>query len=48
MTRFDPNGDVERVLPVPVPKPNGCCFGGPDLRTLYVTTAHPHVDEAAE
>jgi sugar lactone lactonase YvrE len=39
VTRFDPDGAVERVLPVPVPKPNGCCFGGLDLRTLYVTTA---------
>lgn len=39
ITRYDPDGQIERVVALPVPKPIDCCFGGPDLRTLYVTTS---------
>lgn len=24
---------------MPIPRPTSCCFGGPDLTTLYVTSA---------
>jgi sugar lactone lactonase YvrE len=27
------------VVPLPVQKPTSCMFGGPDLSTLYVTSA---------
>ena len=30
---------VDLVVPMPVTNPTCVCFGGPDLRTLYVTTA---------
>lgn len=39
VTRFDPTGQVERVINLPVPRPTSCAFGGPDLDTLYITTA---------
>jgi L-arabinonolactonase len=39
LTRYAPDGRVDRVVPLPVQKPTSCMFGGPDLRTLYVTTA---------
>ncbi|WP_438391003.1 SMP-30/gluconolactonase/LRE family protein [Caballeronia sp. DA-9] len=39
VTRYAPDGSIERVLPVPVTQPACCCFGGPDMRTLFVTTA---------
>jgi len=39
LTRYDPAGKVERVLKMPVPNPTSCCFGGPGLKDLYVTTA---------
>jgi sugar lactone lactonase YvrE/DNA-binding IclR family transcriptional regulator len=39
VTRYDPQGRVERVINLPVPRPTSCTFGGPDLDILYVTTA---------
>ena len=39
VTRYDPDGNVDRVINLPVPRPTSCAFGGPDLTTLYVTTA---------
>ena len=37
--RVAPNGAVERVVEMPVKNITTCTFGGPDLKTLYVTTA---------
>jgi sugar lactone lactonase YvrE len=39
LTRYDPDGKIERVVKLPIPNPTSCCFGGPDLKDLYVTTA---------
>ncbi|MEV8468272.1 SMP-30/gluconolactonase/LRE family protein [Fluviibacterium sp. DFM31] len=39
VVRFDPQGKVDRVIDVPVPRPTSCTFGGPDLSTLFITTA---------
>lgn len=39
VTRYAPDGSIERVLEMPVPQPSSCTFGGPDLTTLYVTSA---------
>ncbi len=39
ITRYDPAGRVDRVINLPVPRPTSCAFGGPDLTTLYVTSA---------
>jgi sugar lactone lactonase YvrE len=39
LVRFAPDGRVDRVVELPVQKPTSCMFGGPDLRTLYVTSA---------
>jgi sugar lactone lactonase YvrE len=39
LSRRLPDGTVERVLELPVPLVTSCCFGGPDLATLFVTTA---------
>lgn len=39
ISRYDPEGKVERVITLPVPRPTSCTFGGPDLDILYVTTA---------
>ncbi|HJE22718.1 MAG TPA: SMP-30/gluconolactonase/LRE family protein [Methylorubrum populi] len=38
ITRFTPDGHVERILPIPTPLVTKCAFGGPDLSTLYITT----------
>ena len=37
--RIAPDGSVDRVIEMPVKNITTCCFGGPDLATLYVTTA---------
>jgi sugar lactone lactonase YvrE len=39
LLRFDPDGEVERRVPLPVRYPTMPAFGGPDLKTLYVTSA---------
>jgi sugar lactone lactonase YvrE len=37
--RYDPEGKIERILQLPVPRATDCTFGGEDLSTLYVTSA---------
>jgi len=39
VTRLAPDGSVARVIEMPVQNPTSCTFGGPDLETLYITTA---------
>jgi len=39
LVRYTPRGTVDRVVALPVANPTCCCFGGPDLETLFVTTA---------
>ncbi|MBK6337104.1 MAG: SMP-30/gluconolactonase/LRE family protein [Betaproteobacteria bacterium] len=43
--RYDPAGRVAMRVPLPVPRPTSCCFGGPDLRTLYITSASVRLPE---
>lgn len=39
LLRFSPNGEIDRVLELPCSWPTSCVFGGPDLETLFVTSA---------
>ena len=39
LLRLAPDGQVDRVIELPVSRPTSCVFGGADLRTLYVTSA---------
>jgi sugar lactone lactonase YvrE len=39
VVRYSPDGVIDSVWPVPAAKVSSCTFGGPDLRTLIVTTA---------
>jgi sugar lactone lactonase YvrE len=39
VSRFASDGRLDREVRLPVEKPTSCMFGGPDLSTLYVTTA---------
>ncbi|MFN3171728.1 MAG: SMP-30/gluconolactonase/LRE family protein [Hyphomicrobiales bacterium] len=45
IVRVAPNGNVDRVIEMPVKNITTCCFGGTDLSTLYVTTASVMKDE---
>lgn len=46
VTRFTAGGSVDRVLELPAPHVTKCAFGGPDLATLYITTARKGLDAA--
>src|SRR5215468_10255977 len=39
LIRYAPDGKVDRTVALPVSRPTACAFGGPELATLYVTTA---------
>lgn len=49
LLRLDEKGQVREALPLPVRCPTMPCFGGADLRTLFVTTARENrpADELA-
>ncbi|MBW6392518.1 SMP-30/gluconolactonase/LRE family protein [Billgrantia antri] len=44
IVRFSPEGEPVAEHEVPCPHPTMVAFGGPDLRTLYITTATQHLD----
>ena len=39
LTRYSPDGDVDRVIEIPTRRPTCPAFGGPDLRSLFVASA---------
>jgi sugar lactone lactonase YvrE len=39
LTRYAPDGRVDRAVALPVSSPTCCCFGGDRLDTLYVTSS---------
>lgn len=47
VVRYAPDGRVDRVIETPVSQPSACMFGGPDLSTLYVTSAWEDLSDAA-
>lgn len=44
LLRLAPDGEVDRVLELPVSRPTSCVFGGVDLKTLYITSAASPLD----
>jgi sugar lactone lactonase YvrE len=42
--RYDSTGRLELVLQLPVSNVTACTFGGPDLRTLFITTSRQGLD----
>jgi gluconolactonase len=44
---FAPSGALIESHPIPADSPNKCCFGGPALDTIYVTTVGGHLYRAA-
>lgn len=39
VVRYAPDGSIDRTLAMPVSRPTSISFGGPDLTTLYITSA---------
>lgn len=44
--RHAPDGRIDREIRLPVTNPTCLCFGGSDLRTLYISTARKFLTEA--
>ncbi|MFQ6018006.1 MAG: SMP-30/gluconolactonase/LRE family protein [Kiloniellaceae bacterium] len=47
LTRYGPDGKVDRVIKLPVTFPSMCAFGGENLDVLYVTSIREMLTEAA-
>ena len=45
VVKYDSTGAVQSELHIPVPKPTSCCFGGPENRHLFVTSARTEMTE---
>jgi sugar lactone lactonase YvrE len=46
--RYAADGSLSAVIELPASRVTACTFGGPDLRTLYITTSRLGLDEADE
>lgn len=44
LLRLTPEGEVDRIIELPVSRPTSCVFGGPNLTTLYITSAASPLD----
>jgi sugar lactone lactonase YvrE len=44
--RYAPDGTLDAKIPLPTTNPTSPAFGGPDLRTLYITTARHRLTPA--
>jgi sugar lactone lactonase YvrE len=47
VTRYAPDGTIDCVIALPVPRVTSCCFGGAELDTLFITTARIGLDDEA-
>lgn len=39
ITRYKPDGSIDKIIELPVPNVTSCCFGGKDFKTLFITSA---------
>lgn len=44
--RYGPDGSLRGAVPIPVAQATSCVFGGPDRRTLFVTTGRERLQQA--
>lgn len=45
VVRFSPEGETLAEFPLPVRCPSMVCFGGPEMKTLYITTTRENMTE---
>lgn len=46
--RITPDGRIDHTLEIPAKQPSCCAFGGPDLKTLYITSARQDIAEPTD
>lgn len=46
IVRYAPDGRIDGIVEMPVEQPSSCAFGGPELRTLFVTSAWDGLSDA--
>ena len=44
MARFSPQGELLEEIPLPVRCPTMVCFGGADMKTLFITTTRENME----
>ncbi|MDJ0921946.1 MAG: SMP-30/gluconolactonase/LRE family protein [Henriciella sp.] len=47
VVRYAPDGSIDRIVDMPVSRPSSCAFGGPELKTLFITSARAGLSNAA-
>ena len=45
VVRYSPSGEIIQVISLPVQRPTSCCFGGPEGRHLFITSASVGLSE---
>jgi sugar lactone lactonase YvrE len=45
LNRFAPDGTLLMSIPLPVPSPTMPCFGGPDMKTIFLTSLTENYDQ---
>jgi sugar lactone lactonase YvrE len=45
LNRWAPDGRLDRQIPLPCGAPTMPCFGGPDMKTIFVTSLRHHLSE---
>ena len=43
LARYAPDGSLDKIIEMPVSQPTCPCFGGSDLKTLYITSARENL-----
>lgn len=46
VVRYSPAGQINRVIELPVTNPTCVCLGGPEMKTLFITTARKFLDRS--
>lgn len=48
VVRYTPDGAIDHIIEIPTPNVTSCCFGGKDMKTLFITTAIGNIDHFVE
>ncbi|WP_105030876.1 SMP-30/gluconolactonase/LRE family protein [Arthrobacter ruber] len=48
VARYDASGRLAEHIPLPVTNVTACAFGGPELRTLFITTTQENIPKGSE